>query len=82
VTEEICKADAYARAVEAIVTEVWPEGIVLDRTVFYARGGGQAGDAGWLRTPNGHVRVTDTYRIDGTPVHVCKTRASSERRST
>jgi misacylated tRNA(Ala) deacylase len=42
---------------------------VLDRTVFYARGGGQPGDTGWLRWEGGEVRVTDTIRVEGRPVH-------------
>lgn len=68
-TEEIFSTDAYARTVEAVVQRVLPEGLVLDRTVFYARGGGQAGDTGWLRWPGGEARVTDTFRVEGVPVH-------------
>jgi misacylated tRNA(Ala) deacylase len=70
VTEEIFATDAYAPTVEAVVERVLPEGVVLDRTVFYARGGGQAGDTGWLRWRGGEARVVDTVRVDGIPVHV------------
>jgi misacylated tRNA(Ala) deacylase len=69
VTEEIAARDAYARSTEAVVAEIVPEGVVLDRTVFYARGGGQPGDTGWLRWSDGQARVVDTYRIHGVPVH-------------
>ncbi|MGZ4153692.1 MAG: alanine--tRNA ligase [Actinomycetota bacterium] len=34
--------------------------IVLDRTPFYAEAGGQVGDHGYLRSPGGLIRVTDT----------------------
>ena len=34
--------------------------VLLDRTPFYAEGGGQVGDAGYLRTPGGLLRVLDT----------------------
>jgi misacylated tRNA(Ala) deacylase len=68
-TEELCATDAYVRSVEAMVKEIRPEGVVLDRTVFYARGGGQPGDVGWLRWPGGEARVTDTVRQGGVPLH-------------
>ncbi|HVC79099.1 MAG TPA: alanine--tRNA ligase [Chloroflexota bacterium] len=44
--------------------------VVLDRTPFYAQGGGQMGDTGTLSGPNGRIRVTDTQRpIPGLIVH-------------
>ena len=57
------REDAYRRSCEARVVAVAPEGIVLDRTVFYPLGGGQAGDAGTLRLRDGReVRIADTRR--------------------
>jgi misacylated tRNA(Ala) deacylase len=79
VTEEVFATDAYARTVEAMVERVRPEGVVLDRTVFYARGGGQAGDTGWLRWEGGEARVVDTVRLDGIPVHRLEGDAPPER---
>jgi alanyl-tRNA synthetase len=44
--------------------------VVLDRTPFYAEGGGQVGDAGTIRTPSGLIQVTDTRPgPGGTIVH-------------
>ena len=37
--------------------------LLLDRTPFYAEGGGQVGDRGELRGPGGRAHVTDTQRI-------------------
>jgi misacylated tRNA(Ala) deacylase len=53
-----------ARA-EAIVLSSAPEGIVLDRTVFYARGGGQPGDIGKLSWEGGEIAITDTVKGEG-----------------
>ena len=69
-TEEIFSTDAYARSCDASVTEATVDGVVLDRTVFYARGGGQPGDTGVLRWDAGEVRVTDTFKQEGRLLHV------------
>jgi misacylated tRNA(Ala) deacylase len=69
-TEELFATDAYARTCEARVVEVADDGVVLDRTVFYARGGGQPGDTGLLRWDGGETRVTDTFTQGGRLVHV------------
>ena len=50
-TEEIFRDDPYRAETGAIVVSCDAAGIVLDRTVFYPRGGGQAGDAGTLVCP-------------------------------
>jgi misacylated tRNA(Ala) deacylase len=47
-TEELFREDASLLECEATVLAVDEHGIVLDRTVFYPLGGGQAGDAGTL----------------------------------
>jgi misacylated tRNA(Ala) deacylase len=69
-TDEIAGRDAYAATAEGQVQEVLPEGVVLDRTVFYARGGGQPGDIGVFRYDGGEVRVTDTLRAGGRIFHI------------
>jgi Ser-tRNA(Ala) deacylase AlaX len=45
--------DDYAREMEARLVEVRPEGLVLDQTVFYPRGGNQDCDQGTLREADG-----------------------------
>ena len=70
-TEDLCSTDAYLRTCDSSVVEVRDDGVVLDRTVFYPRGGGQPGDSGFLRWEGGECRVTDTSksRDDGEIVH-------------
>ena len=68
--EEIAARDAYARTTDAEVLEVTDDGVVIDRTVFYARGGGQPGDQGLIRWGEGEVRIVDTVRRGGVPNHL------------
>jgi misacylated tRNA(Ala) deacylase len=68
-TEDLFSADAYLRTCEATVVEVYDQGVVLDRTVFYLRGGGQPGDTGVIRWKGGEVRVEDAFKQDGQHVH-------------
>jgi misacylated tRNA(Ala) deacylase len=77
VTEELFSTDAYARSCEATVTEVSEGGVVLDRTVFYARSGGQPGDTGELRWDGGGVRVVDTIKQAAELLHVVEGDAPS-----
>jgi misacylated tRNA(Ala) deacylase len=69
-TEDLCSRDAYLTSTEATVAETRDEGVALDRTVFYARGGGQPGDTGTIRWAGGEVRVTDTVKAGGEILHV------------
>jgi len=68
-TEELAARDAYLRETTATVVAVTADGVVLDRTVFYARGGGQPGDTGVLEWEGGAATVTDTVKRDGAVVH-------------
>ena len=62
-TEELFREDATLTTCESTVVAVDEAGIVLDRTVFYPLGGGQAGDAGVLiEAP------TETHKEGGTGV--------------
>jgi misacylated tRNA(Ala) deacylase len=70
VTEQLAATDAYARSCEASVVSSGGDGVVLDRTVFHARGGGQPGDTGTIRWAGGEARVTDAVKRGADVVHV------------
>lgn len=62
-TQDLFRSDAYLRQCEAQLLAVHDEGVVLDRTVFYPLGGGQAGDAGVLRLSDGRaLHIADTRK--------------------
>ena len=55
--ELVFRDDPYARSCAATVVAAGPEGVRLDRTVFYATGGGQPGDSGRLAFGDGGCAV-------------------------
>ncbi len=62
-TEELFREDATLRDCSARVLALADGGVILDRTVFYPLGGGQAGDAGALMLADGRrVAVVDTRK--------------------
>ncbi len=67
-TEELFREDAALLECDARVVHLHDDGgIVLDRTVFYPLGGGQAGDAGELRLRDGRtIAIADTRKDKAT----------------
>jgi misacylated tRNA(Ala) deacylase len=57
-TEPLYLRDAYLRTFDAVVTATREGGVALDRTAFYATGGGQPHDTGTL----GGTRVVDVVK--------------------
>lgn len=69
-TELLYREDAYLRECTAKVVATGDDWIALDRTVFYALGGGQPGDTGDIRWDGSKVDVIDTrYGDDGETRH-------------
>jgi len=73
-TVKLYDDDPYLREFEAKVLAIDGNEVVLDRTAFYAEGGGQAADTGMM----GSVRVTDTRKMDDRIVHVLEAPPSFE----
>lgn len=63
-TQDLFRQDAYLRECGAHITAITDTGgIVLDRTVFYPLGGGQAGDSGVLVLADGtEIAIADTRK--------------------
>jgi misacylated tRNA(Ala) deacylase len=62
-TQTLFRDDAYLTECVATVTAISAQGLVLDRTVFYPLGGGQAGDAGVLVLADGReIAIADTRK--------------------
>jgi misacylated tRNA(Ala) deacylase len=72
-TQELFRQDAYLKECQATIARIGGDGIVLDRTVFYPLGGGQAGDAGVLLLADGReLAIADTRKgkdAEGRPTH-------------
>lgn len=66
--------DSYAKEMDAVVLEVFPEGekrwrIILDKTVFYPMGGGQPTDQGMLTGEGWGAKVYQVLTRDGEIMH-------------
>lgn len=56
--------DPYMVEAEAVVMAAGPEGILLDRTLFYPNGGGQPGDTGSLTWDGGTTVIIDARKAE------------------
>ncbi|MEM6488883.1 MAG: alanyl-tRNA editing protein [Pseudomonadota bacterium] len=72
-TEPLFRDDAYLADCEAtVIAHVDGGGVILDRTVFYAMGGGQPGDTGTLAWDGGSMAVVDTRKHPGGIAHLAQ----------
>jgi misacylated tRNA(Ala) deacylase len=65
-TELLFRTSPYLAEAEARVTAHTPEGgIVIDRSIFYATGGGQPGDSGRITWADGAAAVATAVKVEG-----------------
>lgn len=65
-TELLFREDAYLREAEAVVTGHTAEGgILCDRSIFYATGGGQPGDSGLIHWDGGRLAIATAVKAEG-----------------
>jgi misacylated tRNA(Ala) deacylase len=55
--------DPYCSETDAVVIASGPEGIRLDRTIFYPNGGGQPGDSGRITWQGGNLAIADARKL-------------------
>ncbi|MEM7113494.1 MAG: alanyl-tRNA editing protein [Chloroflexota bacterium] len=68
-TELLFLTDAYLQTFDATVTAQAEGGVILDRTAFYAGGGGQPADVGTLSAGDASWQVTKVKRVSWQVVH-------------
>ncbi|MFK7835841.1 MAG: alanyl-tRNA editing protein [Sulfitobacter sp.] len=77
-TRPLFRDDTYAREGSAVVQALTPEGgIVLDQSVFYPTGGGQPGDAGWLRWDGMELPIATAVKGEGDAIVLVPAEAAS-----
>ncbi|MFV2033724.1 MAG: alanyl-tRNA editing protein, partial [Halocynthiibacter sp.] len=65
-SEMLFRQNTYMRDADArVVSHTDEGGIVLDRTIFYASGGGQPGDCGLLSWAGARLRIATTVKGEG-----------------
>jgi misacylated tRNA(Ala) deacylase len=63
-TDCLFRDDSYLRQCDATVVAIAGQGLVLDRTVFYANSGGQPGDRGVLTLAGGDIAIDTAVFTD------------------
>ena len=61
--------DSYVREFEATVTDITPEGIILDKTAFYPGGGGLEADRGFIQIGQNKLEIMEVKEINGEIYH-------------
>ena len=65
-TEPLFVAEPYRKSATArVIAQTDEGGLILDRTIFYARGGGKPGDSGTLDWEGGRIAIATTIKGDG-----------------
>ncbi|MCL6284249.1 alanyl-tRNA editing protein [Ruegeria sp. 2012CJ41-6] len=65
-TEPLFRTDAYLREAPAeVIGHTAQGGILLDRSLFYATGGGQPGDGGGLGWDGGRIAISTAVKAEG-----------------
>ena len=69
-TKELFKSDSYLNECDAVIEKLTENSVTLNQTIFYAEGGGQLGDTGYLIINNEEYRVSNTIRENHNIKHI------------
>ena len=72
-TRELFKDDSYLNECDAVIEKLSENSVTLNQTIFYAEGGGQLGDTGYLIINNEEYRVSNTIRENNNIKHILDT---------
>lgn len=68
-TEKVFLKDSYIKSADAIFQKADDSGLVFDKTIFYATGGGQPNDTGTIKWNGSDLRVIDVTKKDDDVFH-------------
>ena len=68
-TDAVYYTDPYAQSLDASISDIGPNYVVLDRTIFYPTAGGQPGDTGVIGDGSNSIQVVDTLKGDHGAIH-------------
>ena len=68
-TDAVYYTEPYAQSLDARISDIGPDYVALDRTIFYPTGGGQPGDTGVISNGSNSIQVIDTRKGDHGVIH-------------
>jgi misacylated tRNA(Ala) deacylase len=78
ITEPVFLSDSYRKSLPArVIAQTEEGGLVLDRTIFYARSGGQPGDSGTLDWAGGRIAIATAVKGEGGAIVLVPAEASA-----
>ena len=71
-TKEVFKENPYIKNCDSLIVNFQDNWIQLDQTIFYAEGGGQLGDTGFIKTKDRKIEIINTIRDGKLIKHITK----------